>query len=81
MAPEGSRVSVNFLDMDMRRDHLHTCLYDHVLVQDTVPSASSALGMDGLKVCGQHLPNYPGPSVFVSGVVLRHCSLEKIVNS
>ena len=43
-APAGSQVGINFLDMDMQRDNLGTCLHDHLLLQDTKTSSFGVIG-------------------------------------
>ena len=53
--------------MDIHADVNEACLTDYVKLQDPLRSASSLIGKDGLTFCGERLPNYPGPSVFVSG--------------
>merc|ERR1712106_1149932 len=47
-------------------DENQACLTDYVRLEETTTSASSLIGK-GLTFCGQRLPNYPGPSVIVSG--------------
>jgi len=63
----GAQIAVNFLEMDIRADVNQACLTDYVMLQDPVKSASSLIGDEGATFCGQRLPNYPGPSVIISG--------------
>jgi len=63
----GSQISINFLDMDLPSDQsAQACHSSSVQLVESKESASAAIGSSGLKFCGQLLPNYPGPSVFVS---------------
>lgn len=67
VAKKGAQIAVNFLEMDIHADENQACLTDYVKLEETATSASSMIGKDGLTFCGQRLPNYPGPSVLVSG--------------
>ena len=64
----GSQISVNFLDMDLPVDATQTCS-DYVQLIEETGSASALIGRSGRLFCGQQLPNYPGPSVLVSGII------------
>ena len=64
----GSQISVNFLDMDLPVDATQTCS-DYVQLIEETGSASALIGRSGRLFCGQQLPNYPGPSVLVSGTI------------
>ena len=63
----GSQISVNFLDMDLSVDGTQTCT-DFVELIEEQNSASALIGTSGRSFCGQQLPNYPGPSVLISGI-------------
>ena len=63
----GSQISVNFLDMDLPTDAAQTCS-DFVQLVEEQKSASALIGTTGRPFCGQQLPNYPGPSVLISGI-------------
>ena len=63
----GSQISVNFLDMDLTADAAQTCI-DFVQLVKEQNSASALIGKTGRPFCGQQLPNYPGPSVLISGI-------------
>ena len=67
VAKSGTQIALNFLEMDIHADENQDCLTDYVRLEETKASASSVIGKDGLTFCGQRLPNYPGPSVIVSG--------------
>ena len=64
----GSQISVNFLDMDLPVDATQTCS-DFVQLIEEQNSASALIGTAGRSFCGQQLPNYPGPSVLISGIL------------
>ena len=67
VARAGSQIAVNFIEMDIRADENQACLTDYVKLEETSIIASSVIGKEGLTFCGQRLPNYPGPSVVISG--------------
>ena len=68
----GSQISVNFLDMDLAADQSSgSCSTDFVQLLEGSTSSSALVGSMGQSFCGQTLPNYPGPSVVVSGQELR----------
>ena len=62
----GSQISFNFLDMDLPVESGHTCT-DYVKLVEEKGSSSGLIGTQGRYFCGQELPNYPGPSVLISG--------------
>ena len=70
MSEPGSQISVNFLDMDLPADAAQTCS-DFVQLVEEKNSASSLIGTVGRSFCGQQLPNYPGPSVLISGIIFQ----------
>ena len=53
--------------MDIHADENQDCLTDYLKMEEADTCASSMIGKEGLTFCGQRLPNYPGPSVVVSG--------------
>ena len=67
LAKSGTQIAVNFLEMDIHADESQDCLTDYLKIVEEGRFASSMIGRDGLTFCGQRLPNYPGPSVVVSG--------------
>jgi hypothetical protein len=67
VAKKGTQIAVNFLEMDIHADENQDCLTDYLKMEEADTCASSMIGKEGLTFCGQRLPNYPGPSVVVSG--------------
>ena len=68
---DGSRLSLNFLDMDILQRDGGTCEFDYVKLIDKNADETSLIGKDGKDFCGLHVPNYPGPSVYVSSKYLN----------
>ena len=63
----GSQISVNFLDIDLHEpDFEDQCHMEYLHLQEYTRTPASLIGSMGKTVCGQTLPNYPGPSVMVS---------------
>ena len=62
----GSQIALNFLKMDIRTDSNEACLSDFITLEDPAASPASMIGSKKT-FCGQKLPNYPAPSVLVSG--------------
>ena len=54
--------------MDIHANEDQACLTDYVRIEEEGRFASSLIGTEGRTFCGQRLPNYPGPSVIVSGM-------------
>ena len=67
VAKPGTQISINFLKMDIHAHGTQECLTDYVKIEEPGWTTSSLIGRDGLTFCGQRLPNYPGPSVIISG--------------
>ena len=65
----GSQIAVNFLDMDIWNHGEPFCLSDYVLLAESSGSSTKSLLHEGMKFCGQQLPNYPGPSMIVSSML------------
>ena len=64
----GAQVMINFLDMDMLRPQDSECRRQSVKVVDPSTSHHSlTLGDQRQEWCGDLVPNYPGPSTFISG--------------
>merc|ERR1712142_159511 len=63
----GAQIALNFVEMDINANEDQACLTDYVRIEEYGKYTSSVIGNEGLTFCGQRLPNYPGPSVFVSG--------------
>jgi hypothetical protein len=56
--------------MDLPTDAAQTCKEFVQLIEEQ-NSASSLIGTAGRSFCGQQLPNYPGPSVLISGIIVQ----------
>ena len=63
----GSQIALNFLSLDIQTDSNQRCLTDYLKIMDPEATLASMLGSEKL-FCGQKLPNYPGPSILVSGI-------------
>ena len=61
----GSQIAVNFLELDLPAGP-GGC-GDRVTLTEPSLEPSAMIGKAGRTFCGQLLPNYPGPSVLVSG--------------
>ena len=72
----GSQIAVNFLDMDIWNHDESSCLSDYLLLTEDSVSSSNYLLQKDRKFCGQQLPNYPGPSMIVSGI--NNCTMVSI---
>ena len=67
---EGSQIAVNFKDLDLAEpDFEMNCVTEYLELKESQNLPSSYLGSDGKKLCGKRVPNYPGPSVIVSGEI------------
>ena len=62
----GSQIALNFLSLDIRTDSNQRCLSDSLTIMEPQVTPASMLGSAKI-FCGQRLPNYPGPSILVSG--------------
>ena len=63
----GSQIALNFLSLDIRTDSNQRCLSDSLTIFEPEVTPASMLGSQRV-FCGQKLPNYPGPSILVSGL-------------
>jgi len=67
VAQKGFQISINFKKMDMLEGTAGGCGEDYVHIYENVDTTTfGVFGKTGLKFCGQHLPNAPAPSIFVS---------------
>ena len=67
VAEKGTQISVNFQEMDIHMDESKNCLTDYLKLEEPGKITTSLIPAGGLTFCGQQPPNYPGPSVIVSG--------------
>ena len=71
---KGSQISVNFMDVDLAEpDFSMNCITEYLALKEGQDLPSSFVGKNGYKLCGKRLPNYPGPSVVVSGYTIFWC--------